>query len=120
MRISDWSSDVCSSDLAVAGRYLIVVCMLRKPGAERRVVRGWYRMLLHERVLPASHQLATHDQIIECITAVPRVDKQHIGIAQGRLRRRTCRGRTDDTLRVVPTEHVAQRADPHKKNNSNT
>src|SRR3546814_7863344 len=106
MRISDWSSDVCSSDLAVAGRYLIAVCMLRKPGAERRVVRGWYRMLLHERVAHASHQLATHDQIIECITALPRFEKQHIGIAQRGRRRRTCGCRTDDTLREIGRAHV--------------
>src|SRR3546814_10670108 len=83
--------------------------MLRKPGAERRVVRGWYRMLLHERVAHASHQLTTHDQIIECIAALPRFEKQHIGIAQRGRRRRTCGCRTDDTLRVVPTEHVGQR-----------
>src|SRR3546814_7861660 len=71
MRISDWSSDVCSSDL-----------------------RGWYRMLLHERVAHASHQLATHDQIIECITALPRFEKQHIGIAQrGQIGRASCRER---------------------------
>src|SRR3546814_13183399 len=36
MRISDWSSDVCSSDLAVAG--LDVAGFLQQPGAWRTVV----------------------------------------------------------------------------------
>src|SRR3546814_13983108 len=36
MRISDWSSDVCSSDLAVAG--LDVAGFLQQPGAWRTVI----------------------------------------------------------------------------------
>src|SRR3546814_5859956 len=71
MRISDWSSDVCSSDLGHARAPLDIV--LRQAGAPVREVR--YRMLAGREVTEvemADGSVRLHDA--ETASAIPRVN----------------------------------------------
>src|SRR3546814_14923342 len=61
MRISDWSSDVCSSDLEVGGRLLLVALVDRLDVGRSGLRRGKIGLSLQQRSLGVGVVEARHD-----------------------------------------------------------
>src|SRR3546814_4654946 len=66
MRISDWSSDVCSSDLHLGGRRLLALCFLHRQQQPRLEIGepGRHHEIVRRDLEPKAARLLDEDQIL--------------------------------------------------------
>src|SRR3546814_18600161 len=107
MRISDWSSDVCSSDLAAVGAHLGATALPVKPGRAQVRSYGLLRLLL--RPLPALHRDLARTGNGEF--ARRRVVADHRAGADGRALADRHRRHQRDRKHVVSGKSVTVRVD---------